>query len=225
METTALYSIRAKKLGMMLRSARSVFGKSTEECAVAMGVPLETYSQFELGQQSPSLPQLELFAYFVGISLDIFWEDKMPSKEEHKVEQSSIPARLNLRSRVIGVLLRKRRMEQGLSLDDLADRAGLSPEQLTAYESGRMAVPVPVLEELSEILSWTMVNFEDNHGPVGEFFVKERSARNFKTLPPSLQRFVVQPVNRPYLDLALRLSEMDVKKLRSVAEGLLEITL
>jgi len=37
--------------------------------------------------------------------------------------------------------------------------------------------------------------------------------------------FISKPVNRPYLQLAQRLSEMSVEKLRMVAEGLLEITL
>ena len=40
-----------------------------------------------------------------------------------------------------------------------------------------------------------------------------------------LQGFVCKPINRPYLELAVRLSEMSVEKLRGVAEGLLEITL
>jgi hypothetical protein len=44
-------------------------------------------------------------------------------------------------------------------------------------------------------------------------------------MPVDLQTFVSKPINRPYLELAQRLSEMSVDKLRSVAEGLLEITL
>jgi hypothetical protein len=44
-------------------------------------------------------------------------------------------------------------------------------------------------------------------------------------LPPELQAFVSQAVNRPYLELAVKLSSMSSEKLRSVAEGLLDITL
>ncbi len=40
----------------------------------------------------------------------------------------------------------------------------------------------------------------------------------------NLQNFIVKPVNRPYLELAVRLSTLSVDKLRAVAEGLLEIT-
>ena len=43
-------------------------------------------------------------------------------------------------------------------------------------------------------------------------------------MPLDLQVFVSKPINRPYLELAIRLSEMSVDRLRAVAEGLLEIT-
>ena len=49
--------------------------------------------------------------------------------------------------------------------------------------------------------------------------------QDFKEMPPELQAFVAKPINLPYLELAQRLSEMSVDKLRAVAEGLLEITL
>jgi hypothetical protein len=49
--------------------------------------------------------------------------------------------------------------------------------------------------------------------------------QKFMNLPKDLQDFVCQPVNRPYLELAMKLSSMPRDKLRSVAEGLLDITL
>jgi hypothetical protein len=44
-------------------------------------------------------------------------------------------------------------------------------------------------------------------------------------LPVELQDFVSKPINRPYLEIAHRLSEMPADQLRAVAEGLLAITL
>jgi len=43
-------------------------------------------------------------------------------------------------------------------------------------------------------------------------------------LPLELRQFVAKPVNRPYLELAMKLSNMSRDKLRSVAEDLLDIT-
>jgi hypothetical protein len=48
--------------------------------------------------------------------------------------------------------------------------------------------------------------------------------KDFQNLPADIQLFVSKPVNRPYIDLAIRLSGMSVEKLRSLAEVLLEIT-
>jgi hypothetical protein len=54
---------------------------------------------------------------------------------------------------------------------------------------------------------------------------QQESIQRFLELPPDMQNFIAQPINRPYLELAQRLSEMEVNKLRGIAEGLLEITL
>ena len=53
----------------------------------------------------------------------------------------------------------------------------------------------------------------------------QQAAQKFKDLSSEVQDFVCQPVNRPYLELAMKLSSMSRDKLRSVAEGLLDITL
>jgi len=39
-----------------------------------------------------------------------------------------------------------------------------------------------------------------------------------------VRAFISKPVNLPYLELAMRLSDLSAEKLRGVAEGLLEIT-
>ena len=54
--------------------------------------------------------------------------------------------------------------------------------------------------------------------------LQQEKTQVFLELPPDLQSFVCKPVNRPYLDIALKLSELPVDKLRILAESLLEIT-
>jgi len=53
----------------------------------------------------------------------------------------------------------------------------------------------------------------------------EEAIQNFLELPEELREFASKPVNRPYLELAMKLSSMSKDKLRSVAEDLLDITL
>ena len=54
---------------------------------------------------------------------------------------------------------------------------------------------------------------------------QKKAVEDFSKLPLDMQQFVSKPANLPYLELAQRLSEMSVERLRAVAEGLLEITL
>ena len=60
---------------------------------------------------------------------------------------------------------------------------------------------------------------------MGKWAVQKKAVEDFLELPVEMQLFVSKPINLPYLELAQRLSEMSVDRLRGVAEGLLEITL
>lgn len=218
------HTIRAKKLGVLIRDARLTSGRSLPDCASAMGVGVEVYEAFELGDQSPSLPELEFLAYYLDVPLEHFWGQETLSArlEKNRVDIQKLTM---VRQRVIGVLLRKARLEAEKTLEDVAQAAGLPLEDLEAYEYGELPIPLPVLEQLVGILHCELRDFQDQKGPVGMWFIQQRAMRDFKDLPPELQDFVARPINRPYIELAQRLSDMSVDKLRGIAEGLLEITL
>lgn len=224
MITPTLMTIRTKKLGVLMRSARRASGKSLEECANAIGIPISQLEAYELGEQAPSLPEIEMLAFFLQVSLEYFWGNELLKGNGH--QQLIEPGKLrNLRQRMIGALIRKARTEAGLSQEDLAEQTGISAERLNAYELGEEAVPLPELETLAKIFNTSVREFQDKKGPVGDWFTRQRIIKDFQELPAELQHFASKPVNQPYLELAKRLSEMQVEKLRSVAEVLLEITL
>jgi hypothetical protein len=100
----------------------------------------------------------------------------------------------------------------------------IEPATLEAYEMGQQAIPLPHLEVMSAALNRSIREFWDRHGPVGAWDAQQRAVQDFLSMPPEMQLFVSKPINRPYLELAVRLSEMSVDRLRAVAEGLLEIT-
>lgn len=218
-------SLRAKKLGVLIRDARLASGKGLDECARLLGIPPEDFTAYELGDRSPSLPELELLAAFLNVPLDHFWGNV--TKSDEGAEGSGIPREplFRLRQRMIGALIRQARQDSGLSLETLSERAAIDVAQLKSYELGEAPVPLPVLETLAGALGRSVKAFQDQHGPLGARENRQRAAEDFLKLPLELQAFVSKPVNRPYLELAQRLSEMDVAKLRAVAEGLLEITL
>ena len=217
--------LRAKKLGVLIRDARLISGKSLLECARAVGVDAGKFEAYELGESSPSLPEMELLAYFLNVPLEHFWgrvtfAKSVPSEKKFEPVQLVM-----LRQRMIGILIRQARIERDFTLESLAKQASISPDTLEGYEYGESSIPVPVLESLASALSRPVLEFQDRYGPVGTWSTRQHAVKGFLEMPVELQSFVTRPINRPYLELAQRLSEMSVDKLRSVAEGLLEITL
>jgi transcriptional regulator with XRE-family HTH domain len=222
---TLAMSIRAKKLAVLMRSARQKAGKTPQECAQALGIPLEEFESYELGEGSPSLPQVELLAYSLNTPLEYFYGNHSVI-EDKRLSLDYDPERLLLlRQRMVGVMLRKARLESGLSLDAAAQETGLTVDQLEGYELGEDSIPLPKLESLAGLYGRSLKDFQDRNGPVGQWIRQQAVARDILDMPPELLAFVCLPVNQPYIELAQRLSEMSVEKLRAVAEGLLEITL
>jgi transcriptional regulator with XRE-family HTH domain len=218
-------TIRSKKLGVLIRQARHKLGKSVAECALAIEVSEEDFNQFEFGEKSPSLPEIEALAYYLNLPLEYFLgREDLPTPSQ-QTSLKNLEKLTLLRNRVIGAKIRKSRYDTGLSLKELSQMTGISEEKLTAYEFGDRSIPLPELESITKVLNQSPLDYLDERGPIGYWRKQRYTMRQIQHFPPDLQEFISKPVNRPYLELAQRLSEMSVDKLRAVAEGLLEITL
>lgn len=216
--------IRAKKLGVLIRDAREKSGKSMEECAKAMGISSDELSAVEFGERPLTLPELELLAFYLDVPLEHFWENEIlkPSGSDRVVEPEEIK---QTRQKAIGDLVHEGRKNDSLSIEELAQQTGIPLKRLKSYEKGEIPIPLPELELLAQVLNHSIGDFEDHQGTVGSWFEDKRSMNEFLGLPQELKEFVSKPINRPYLELAIRLSELKVERLRALAEGLLEITL
>jgi transcriptional regulator with XRE-family HTH domain len=219
-------NLRSRILGVLIYDARMAARRSIEECAALLGVSVEQFQSYESGKQSLSLPDLEALAYYFDIPLEHFWSHQSLSESETQkkngLEQN---VRLHqLRDRMIGARLRLLRNQANLTPHQMAERVGLSEQQIKQYELGEASIPVTDLEMLTKALDTRMEEFFDSHGPIGNWRAQKLTVNKFMELVPEVQDFVCMPVNRPYLELAMRLSQLSVEKLRSVAEGLLEIT-
>jgi transcriptional regulator with XRE-family HTH domain len=216
--------IRAKKLGVLIRDARLKSGKGIEECAQVMGISADDFTAMEFGERPPTLPELELFAYYLGIPLDHFWGSDVlaPADSDNSVDPAEIS---KIRQGSISQLLLEGRNQANLSIEDLVQKTGIPADSLQAYERGEQPIPLPELEILAQALNNSIPYFEDQQGPVGSWFIGQKYIHEFQNLPADLQEFVSKPINRPYLELAVRLSELQVEKLRALGEDLLEITL
>src|SRR5215208_2629247 len=224
MDTKTQITIRTKKLGVLIRDARLSARRSVQECAEAIGVRKSVFRSFEEGLRSPSLPELEALVFYLDLSLDHFWGRQTKSTAVAPHLKVDLPKLLGLRQRKIGALLRQERMNASISIRNLAGKTGIAGSRIKAYELGERAIPLPELELLLSTLGGRIESFFDRNGPIGQWMLSEEAVQNFVEMPVELREFVSQPVNRPYLELAMKLSNMSRDKLRSVAENLLDIT-
>ena len=215
--------LRAKIIGLHLRDARLASGKSMKELGDVIGISSGTISAIERGANSPSLPELELLAFYLGTAINHFWSEQVVSQEPHLSDQIDTKSLMALRHRAIAAMLRQARSERNLSQKDLADRTGISSSRIRRYESGETPVPLPELELLADCLGYDVDQFADNSGPVGEWIQKQRAEAKFDSLPRGLKEFVVDPDNRAYLEIAQKLKSISIDKLRALTESIGEL--
>jgi transcriptional regulator with XRE-family HTH domain len=223
--TQELLQIRGRILGVLLTDARRAYGRTVAECARLVDVPEETYAAFEHGTQTPTLSQLEVLAYFFNVPISHFWGDKTLSAARREAEvREKAPQVIALRDKMIGAALRSLREEAGLSVGELAEKTGLASEQIEAYEQAGQPLPLSVLQSLANALRAGVEDLVDEHGPVGRWLRCQEEFDGFASLPDEMRKFILKPINRSYLELAMRLSDLPVDRLRGIAESILEIT-
>ena len=224
MSIQAQVNLRSRKLGVLIRDARLAGRKTMPECARITGVSAGIFRAWEEGRRSPSLPELEVLSYALNLPLNHFWSKEAKSVAAPLTETMNLPAFVRIRQRLIGALLRQVREKASISLRALSELAGISTARLRAYELGERPIPLPELEGLTALLGGQVEMLFDQTGPIGLWMIQQKAIQDFLQLPTELQNFVCKPVNRPYVELALKLSGMSTDKLRSVAEDLLDIT-
>lgn len=225
MDTKSQITIRTKKLGVLIRDARLAARRSVQECAEALGVRTSAFRAYEEGTRAPSLPELETLVYYLDLPMEHFWSKEIKSGSAPRHAKLDLPKLLAIRQRKIGALLRQERMKASISIRNLANETGIASSRIKAFELGERPIPLPELEVLVRTLGGRIETFFDRSGPIGQWLISEETIQHFLELPMELREFIAMPVNRPYLELAMKLSNMSKDKLRSVAEDLLDITL
>jgi transcriptional regulator with XRE-family HTH domain len=218
-----LFQIRTKKLAALILDARLKSGKSAEECAAHAGLSLEDYQLVEKGRLAPTLPQMELIGYFLRVPLEHFWDDQTIATTSSDV--SLQPDEHNEQRQIeIGQRLVEIRTAAEMTAEQLAEKLGIDIQTWVEYESGSRPIPLPVMDGALSILKIPVEDLFSQEGELGLWLKQLEFSKQYFDLPKDLQDFILKPVNRPYLELAVRLSTLSVDKLRAVAEGLLEIT-
>ncbi len=218
-----LYALRARIHGLLIRDARLARGRSVEECAASLGLAPETLESWELGMEHPSLPELELLAYELGIPVSHFWSNQTLTGD-------TSPAQLPqdeyviLRSRLIGALLRQARQNAELSLEALSEQSGIPAQKLNTYELGQAPIPLPELTTLASVCKVSLNHFTDAHNRVGHQLELQESFQRFQALDEPTRAFLSNPSNQSFLHLAMWFSQLSASDLRGLAESILNLS-
>lgn len=213
-----------KKLGIIIKNARLLRKRSVEECAAAIGINPAIYQKFETGESAPSLPQLEVLAYYHDIPIEHFFSSYLEGDRKVFEEGEDLQRFLTVRTKAIAARLKSYREEKGVPLAKMIANTTLSEEQYLAMEDGRLIIPMMNLQAFMYPLKCSLKEFLAEGGKIGNRYREEKAQTALENVPDELQKFLVNPSNEPYLRLAMHLSSLSAEKLRSIAEGLLEIT-
>lgn len=217
------YRIRGKMIGVLLRDARQNSGRTVEECARLLRVSAEQMEAWEFGDAVPSLPQLEILAYFLDVPISHFWGmDTLSADGKGADAQTEYMA---LRDRMVGALLRQAREEAQISAEDLSEVSGISVAQLDHYELGEISIPMHELSVLAGGVRKNMSYFLEGSSHIGKLLTMREEWQHFSQLPEDIRKFAADPLNLGFLEIAIMFREMPTDKLRRVAESMLDITM
>ncbi len=217
------YRIRARMIGVLIQDARLNAERSIDECAQLLRVSVDEMQGWESGDSTPSLPQIELLAYYLGVPVSHFWgTDTLEAKNgRHADIQSEYVA---LRNRMIGAMMRQARDELGVQLEEINEASAIPVDLLVQYEMGELPIPMHELSVLSGILKKNTSYFLETSGYIGEWLQMREEWKHFLELPDEKRQFAANPRNIGFIEIAIMFSKMPVEDLRQVGASILDIT-
>jgi transcriptional regulator with XRE-family HTH domain len=225
--------IRNKITGVLLRQARLHAGVDVGQCAAALSRDPAYIERAEEGREALTLPQLEGLAQVLDVPIQaLLGEQELPDRQR-ETDPAYYERLMALRRKIVGVILLHARTEAGRTLEEVADVLGWEPEHLRGVEWGGEPISLVELGVLAETLGIPFEAFIDHGEPsapqpappdLGPAREPALEPAHLAHLPPDVQEFVTQPINRPYLQIAMDLSQLPAETLRRLASGLLEIT-
>ncbi len=224
MPNQEVIELRSRIIGALLQNVRDRARLTREECAAVLGVSAETLTAYEEGEQAISLPELELLTRFLNVPMSTIRTADTLNAMQDDINIPDPKMYLLLRHRLIGARLRQLRNEAHRSQQNLADILECSLATIAEYELGRRPIPVAELEVVCRALNVPLSYFLDKDSEIGKWHLLQDQFEMFSDLSPEVREFVLKPINKSYLELAMKLAQMPAGALRAIAEGLLEIT-
>jgi transcriptional regulator with XRE-family HTH domain len=218
-------TLRAKKLGILLKDARIASGKTMKECAAVLGLSGSTISAYERGSSSPTLAELEVLSLFFKVPIERFWKEELLDSEEVLPTGDGDNSYFLTRNQQIGNQISQARINRDKTYEEITEATGITYGRMKRFEAGEPPIPLPELELLTNFLELPLNELFETDSDLGKWLNAQSSIKDFLELPPDLTSFVTNPINQPYLEIAMNLSKLSAEQLRTIAESLLEITI
>lgn len=218
------YRLRAKMLGVLIQDARLSSARTLDDCARLLKVDPAVVASWEFGDDVPSLPQLELLAYYLDVPISHFWgQDILEGEKGRKTDAQT--EYMQLRNRMVGALLRQAREEREISVAQVAEAAHITPETLEHYEAGLLPVPMHELAVLSTVVQKNMQYFMEGDSFIGLLLQTREEWKQFASLDADIRQFAANPLNLGFIKIAMMFGKMPAEELRQIAAGILEISM
>ena len=147
-----------KTISNQIKKIRKVKQRSLHDCAKLIGISKEEYHDFEEGNASLSLPEIELLAiYFEIPPIFLFRDSNIEFEIYSLLSEEKKQIFKNLRNKMIGARLAFERDNVGLGLEDLNNETGISVELLESYEGTNSDIP---LDHLTLICNQLNISLE-----------------------------------------------------------------
>jgi transcriptional regulator with XRE-family HTH domain len=224
MDYSESYRIRAKMVGVLLRDARMNAARTLEDCARLLRVSPEEVESWELGDVVPSLPQLEILAYYLDVPVSHFWGANTVGEDEASRRDAQTEY-MALRDRMIGALLRQAREEINMSLEELSQSTAIPVEQINYYELGELSLPMHELSVIASSVKKNVSYFLESSSHIGQLLTIKEEWKHFTDLPEDVRKFAANPLNIGFIHIAITLSQMPTDTLRQVGTSMLDITM
>ena len=137
--------------------------RNIHECAAFLNLSKEAYLGFEQGSEMLTLPEIELLAYYFGVSPVIFFtpthiEIQLPAVLDDQLQ----PHYVQIRHKMIMARISSEMQKKSISLDLLHELTGIPHIELDVYIKGEKSIPLDNLMEISRALELPADKLVDN---------------------------------------------------------------
>ena len=135
-----------KKLGIMIKNSRTVKNRSVDDCAKVLGIEPKVFEQFETGQQTPTLPQLEILAFYLDVPIQLYFTSQLQEQRQVFDDSEELQKFLTVRRKSIATRLKSQREQKELSIAEMIANTTLDEKQYREMEEGQQPISLTNLQ-------------------------------------------------------------------------------